>query len=448
MVRRVWFFQPRTRAKANYANADGAEQVWPPWFAGFLAGAAHAVGLEARLVDARTDPGWQRVVAGLGREDVVAVSVMTGAAIIDAIVASEMVREQGGFVVWGGPHPTLFPEQTLAQSPAHAVVPGFGFAGLRLLLGHLTGAGAPPGRTATVLVKDGCSWRGSLGTPRGRGGVLRAVDVEPDLDLVGDWGPYVNADAAISPRTVNYVTSEGCLRRCTFCSEPRTSANTWYVRDVHQSVAVVEDLVRRSRAGGVKLHDPNFFHDPVRAGLFANLFAETVGLPWAASLHPADLAAMGDRQLRHLAAQGLCRVLVGLETPVPELVRLAGKRYDPAVIPVLAGRLAQAGIRGMFTFIVGWPDAPAEHYDQTIACAHQIRRVWDEHQCKIHFLEPWPGTPVHRLLVRRGGLASPQTLREWSRIDYYQAQYAALHDERYTTVVREANAVLSPYVEA
>jgi hypothetical protein len=99
-----------------------------------------------------------------------------------------------------------------------------------------------------------------------------------------------------------------------------------YVRPVERSVQVIAGMAARSRCDGVKLHDPNFFHGADRADLFAGLFAEQVGLPWAASLHPADLLACGDRSLERMAGAGLCRVLMGLESPVPELVRLAGKR--------------------------------------------------------------------------------------------------------------------------
>jgi anaerobic magnesium-protoporphyrin IX monomethyl ester cyclase len=278
-------------------------------------------------------------------------------------------------------------------------------------------------------------------------GLLLAPDVAPDLDVVADWEPYDNPDVAIADRTVNYVTSEGCLRRCTFCSEPQTSGHAWYVRDVDRSVASIADMVRRAAATGLKLHDPNFFHDEHRSTLFADRFAEQVSLPWAASLHPANLQAMPDDRLHRLAGSGLRRVLIGLETPVPELVKLSGKRYDPAGIPQMARRLAQAGIRGMFTFIVGWPGADPGHYRQTIDAAHAIRDVWAEHQCKIHFLEPWPGTPIFRMLQRQG-LSYPDTLDGWARIDYYQAQYAGLHDPAYTDVVRQANAQLSPYVDA
>jgi anaerobic magnesium-protoporphyrin IX monomethyl ester cyclase len=155
-LQRVVFFQPRTWAAAHYTNGAGAEQTWTPWFAPFLAGAARAAGLHTELVDARIDPCWRQRIAAIGPADVLAASVMTGAAITDAVEASTVARELGAYVIWGGPHPTLFPQQTLQQSPAHAVVPTFGYAGLQLLLAHLTGHRQPPGPTLPrVLTETG-----------------------------------------------------------------------------------------------------------------------------------------------------------------------------------------------------------------------------------------------------------------------------------------------------
>jgi anaerobic magnesium-protoporphyrin IX monomethyl ester cyclase len=445
----VWFFQPRTLAKANYANGGGREQTWTPWWACYLAPAATADGLRVHLIDARIDPDGRVRVAALGDTDVLAVTTMTGAALRDALDASALARSRGSYVVRGGSHATLFPAECLAESPAHAVVPGFGYAGFGLLLRRLTGTAPPPSPGDPRILTEGGALLPLIRPAAARhGGLIDAVDLVPSLDLVTDWEGYVNPDVAIAARTVNYVTSEGCLRRCTFCSEPQTSGHSWYVRPIALAVDTIADMAGRAAATGIKLHDPNFFHDPQRAGEFARRLAAQVALPWAASLHPADLQSMPDEQLHAAAAAGLCRVLVGMETPVPALIKLSNKRYDPDGITQMVRRLTAAGIRGMFTFIVGWPGADPAHYQQTIDCAFAIREIDPLHQCKIHFLEPWPGTPIAKQLQRRGYGPMPSTLEGWAQVDYYQAQIAGLHDPTYTAIVRTANRALSPYIDA
>ena len=444
-IRRIVFFQPRTLAGENYLNSNHEEQCWVPWAALFLSPNAIRVGFSVSLIDARVTPEWAKQLEELGPSDMLAVSVMTGHAIRDAVCASEIARERGSRVIWGGPHVTLFPQQTLRQAPVDAVLPGFGYGPLTELMAHLERGQWPSTHGNGVYVQNDPGWPSPPPAPQLKG--VEKVLSAPHLELIEDWRPYLNADVAIADRTINFITSEGCERRCTYCSEPRTSGMTWLTRDVEDSVAVSQELISRSGANGLKLHDPNFFHNMSRARAFAYGFSRTVGLPWAATMHPADLAAADGSLLNELAQLGLARVLVGLESPDPKLVKLAAKDYDPATIPQLVSKLAGAGIRGMFTFIVGWPDASEEHYNRTIESAVSIRDVWGEHQAKIHFLEPWPGTPIFNLMVRRG-FQLPATLNEWAEIDYYQARYAAIHDQTKVREVRAANKTLSPYVDA
>jgi len=371
---------------------------------------------------------------------VLAVSVMTGHAIRDAIEASRQAKASGAVVVWGGPHPTLFAQEVAAEPFVDHVITGFGARAFGRLVFELARGGPAP------VVTDS---RGSAGpTPVTLlKGPTRAVPFAPAVDLISSWDGYTNADQAIGERSVNTITSEGCLRRCTYCSEPTTSGHSWLTYDIEQCAQTAVEVTRRAGADGLKLHDPNFLHDLPRGLLFARLFSRAAGLPWAATIHPADLLDICDADLATLAGHGLRRVLVGLESPVQKLVDLAGKRYDVSRIPELARKLERHEIAGMFTFIVGWPDAADDHYQATIDAAYGLRALSGRHQAKIHFLEPWPGTPMHKLMARRDPLPV-RSLMDWADIDYYFAHLPQLHAPGWETAIRAANEELSPYVEA
>jgi radical SAM superfamily enzyme YgiQ (UPF0313 family) len=438
---KVVYFQPRLQAGRHYRNGAGDEQVWAPWWALLLHQHAETATRPAVLVDARLDENWQRVLATeLGPGAVLACSVMTGHAISDAVEASRLARQAGAVVVWGGPHPTLFADEVAAEPFVDHVVRGFGALPFARVLADLR-AGRP-----VPAVVDG---RGRAGpTPvTVHGGPVPSVAFDPALGLVPDWGRYVNADQALGERAVNIVTSEGCLRRCTFCSEPQTSGRSWLTYDVAGCAAAARRVIDAADAGALKLHDPNFLHDVSRGLAFAEALTTRRPVPWAATMHPADLLAVADRDLARLASFGLRRVLVGLESPVPAVVKLAGKAYDPGRIGELARKLDSHGIAGMFTFIVGWPGAHASHYPATIEAAFAVRAVSARHQAKIHFLEPWPGTPMFTLLTRTAP-RRPRTLLEWARIDYYFASLPGVHDPAWESRIRTANQELSPYVEA
>ncbi|MFF4034555.1 B12-binding domain-containing radical SAM protein [Streptomyces sviceus] len=437
---RLVYFQPRLNAERNYRNGAGTEQVWTPWWALLLHQYVPS-DVHAELIDARTDASWEKALeAALGPDVLLAVSVMTGHAIRDSIHASKVGRAAGARVVWGGPHATLFAEDLEREPYIDHVITGFGARSFGRLVESLR-AGAPVPRTT-----DSRGAAGPMLVTLSRG-PTHAENFAPDLTLVSDWSRYLNADQAIGHRAVNLITSEGCLRRCTYCSEPATSGHSWLAYDVEQCADVASEVIERADADSLKLHDPNFLQDLPRGVRFGQLLQERVGKPWAATLHPSDLLDIADDDLARLSASGLRRVLVGLESPVQELVNLAGKRYDVTRIPEIATKLARHDIAGMFTFIVGWPGATEPHYQQTIDSAFGIKDVSAEHQAKIHFLEPWPGTPIFKLISRT--LPQPiRTTEDWANIDYYFAHLPKLHSTEWEVAIRQANEELSPYVEA
>ncbi|WP_374692046.1 radical SAM protein [Accumulibacter sp.] len=435
----IVYFQPRLSAGLNYRNGEGREQIWCPWWALLLHQHAEAAGVKGILVDARRDEGWRaQLGSNLSPASVLAISVLTGHAIRDAIEASEIAKSCGALVVWGGPHATLFPVEVSQEAFVDHVIAGYGGS----VFGRMVAA-MRDGVTIPSVI-DARGSRGQAVTIR-RGPIVSST-FKPTLGLVADWSQYTNADQAIGVRAVNIVTSEGCLRNCTYCSEPATSDRSWLTYDVEDCALAAHSVISGAGADSIKLHDPNFLHDRARGLRFARALS-SARVPWAATLHPADLLDLGEDDLGELAACGLRRVLVGLESPVKELVKLAGKAYDTDRTVEMAEKLARHRIAGMFTFIVGWPGAETDHYGRTIDEAFTLRAVWSGHQAKIHFLEPWPGTPIFNLISRSGGLPS-RSLIEWAEIDYYFAHHQGLHDPTWEQKVREANAELSPYVEA
>ncbi len=436
----VIFVQPRLDAKQNYVEASGREQIWTPLFALALAPAAHEFDVKPELLDLRVTSvdQYELLVDKFSERSIVAISVMTGNAIHDALEITNQAKEKKSCVIWGGPHPTIFPEETLAQSGADFVISGFGYVPFYCLVRYLqTGAAVPE-----VVSKQ---IHGHVSVPVSA--TLEQPHIpQPDLSLVDRWDYYVNADISIGSRVISFVTSEGCTQHCTFCSEPRTSNFSWFTKPLRELIPILKRNVELSRADAVKLFDPNFFPDKERVSEFASMMREEVGVGWAATLHPKDLDAYDVSFFKQSRSSGLRRVLVGLESPVLEAVKLSGKLYDPTRIYEMVKKLADSDISGMFTFIVGWPGLDSAHYYKTIECALSIREIDARHQCKIHFLEPWPGTALGNLYTRLG-FSFPDTLQKWADVNYYDAQLN-LHVKSLEDLVHEANVQLSPYVSA
>lgn len=130
-------------------------------------------------------------------------------------MASKLGRAQGAIVIWGGTHPTLFPEQVANQEFVDIVIQGFGAQAFGTAIRSIS-----QGRhSAENVVYDG---RGvSSGVPvtlsRRPGG---SVQFLPDLGLVRDWALHRNADVAIGENEVTilqYQDTSGTLVRYARC---------------------------------------------------------------------------------------------------------------------------------------------------------------------------------------------------------------------------------------
>lgn len=440
--RKIYFLQCTTEAKSNYSNSASKEQIWTPWFALAIAPIARKYGIEVELIDARVDCAWRDKLRRITSEDVLAVSVITGNAIKCAVEATEIAdRSSKPLIILGGIHPTLFPRETLAESGADLVIMGSAYKVFDYICGCLSGKHKMKNIEGRLLLKNEAGFRSCL----------KADCTEDMLDywlpLVPDWEPYINADIAINTRTLNFVSSEGCPMRCRFCSEPVTSHNRWLARDAQSVAKGILTMVQLSGANGIKFHDANFFVNKKRAFEIISLAFQECSVRWAASIHPQDALNLTADELKLLSKSGLSRLLIGLESPNKEVIKVAAKNYDPTKIADLAEKLKLYGIVGMFTYIVGWPNISESHYQETIDNAYMIKKIWNEHQAKIHFLEPWPGTVIYEE-ARLAGYVAPSSLMEWANVDYYQEQFHRIYDKNLKELIRNANLELCPYVDA
>src|ERR1019366_7265323 len=102
-------------------NSFGTAVITPRWLF-VLAAATPAMAGDPILVDESIE---QIVPESIQAGDIVGISVHTGNA-LRGYEVGRMARNQGAWVIYGGIHATLFPEEALELGEAHAVVKGDG----------------------------------------------------------------------------------------------------------------------------------------------------------------------------------------------------------------------------------------------------------------------------------------------------------------------------------
>ena len=367
---------PRIHLINPSTQSFGVAVITPRWLY-VLAAATGTEWGDPRIVDETLDPlDPDSVAAG----DVVGIGIHTGNA-LRGYEIGRAARLRGAWVVFGGIHATLFPDEAARYGLAHAVVKGDGD-----LIWPKVVADCFAGRPASVY----------------EGGRISGDDFAAARWDLLPQGRYMWASVQ---------TVRGCPKHCSFCSVWRTDGQEPRQRGVDR---VVREIVELRRIGFrfIALADDNFypvtFEDLAQAKRRADrtrlreleamrderfaLMARLAELPddlvfytqitMEAAEDPAFLVAM--KRARILGA------LIGVESVTREGLKDVYKGFnlygDELVTRLRAFR--RHGIHVLGSFIFGLNSDSADTFDATVALAERADLTF----AQFVLLTPFPGT--------------------------------------------------------
>lgn len=335
------------------------------------------------------------------------VTVVTGRPIADALRVSQFVKERRPDlpVIWGGWHPSIFPDQCLASPYVDAVVTG---------QGEETFAEAVQ-RLVEKRGLDNCqgiTFRYNGRTVRNPPRPFIDVNRFPPLDFSFlDVARYIEKRRA---PVLDFCSSQGCPWRCTFCSEPLINQRRWSGLEGPRLVSDLAALVKRYGFQDVHFMDELFFVNPKRVRSFAEaLIASDVRLRWRATARADEIARAEDEFLALVRRSGGYHIFVGAESGSQAILNRIKKDISVEQIWVTAEKLHRFGFQGTFTFIVGFPHETPETTWETIEMAKRLRDMDSGFDTPLLFFTPYPGTEEYLALAREG-VPLPGTLEEWA----------------------------------
>ncbi len=252
-------------------------------------------------------------------------------------------------------------------------------------------------------------------------------------------GDYIRDDPTVASRTLNYVSSQGCVYKCQFCYE-LTYQRKYSAMRADGLVADIAALQDGYGINGVKFYDADWFVNIKRAVAFCEeLIDSGRDISWAASINPNDILKArraGVPLLERVAASGGTRLLMGVESGNDRLLRdVVKKEVTRAQILDVAGEIAASGLLGSYTFIVGFPGETDEEQEDTYRIIEELRTLTPAPETRVHLFAPYPGTPLYGAALQHG-FVPPESLEEWSHFDYYTSLTPWTSDE----TVRRARA--------
>jgi len=354
----------------------GVGVITPRWL--FVLAAATPESYGEPLITDETLEQWDPHSVSSG--DVVGIGIHTGNA-SDGYAIGKKARERGAFVIFGGIHATLYPDEALSLGGAHSVVKG-------------------DGDLVWARVLEDCV-RGTP-LPLYEGGKVEGAEFKPARWSLVARNKYMWASVQ---------TVRGCPKHCSFCSVWKTDGQRPRQRHVD---AVIDEIVTLRRLGFrfIALADDNFYpvtlddlaaasrrQEKSRLNELSAIRAERFELMEGLASLPADMvfytqitmeAAEDPEFLEAMRRAHIRGALIGVEAVTAEGLKDVYKDFnmsgDRLVDRLRAFRHHDIHVLGSFIF--GLPSDRAETFDLTAKLAEQSGVTF----AQFVMLTPFPGT--------------------------------------------------------
>jgi anaerobic magnesium-protoporphyrin IX monomethyl ester cyclase len=343
------------------------------------------------------------------RPDFIAIRTASGSCPHDLKVAERLRQNFSGPIVFCGPHAAVEADALLASSAVDAVIEGEAPA-LFLALAQKNGALDVPG----VLRK---------GMARGAARLMPDLDVlpVPRWDLV-DYRKYTFVTAQ---------TSWGCPLGCSYCPYPVTQGKAWRTRSVAAVVNEFTTLGTKYKLPFVMLRDPLFTLERKRTLELCSALAQA-GTPimWGCETR---IDTLDEELIAAMAAAGCIRVVYGVESTRPDVLRGVGRRG--ATLEQTRKTTALLKRYGMLTYafyMIGLPGETPDSTREMIDFAIDL----DTNAASFSAATPFKGTGLERLGRDTGVITTKDPLHLTSCIP--SMRNAAMSPEEIGAFYREA----------
>lgn len=405
-----------------------------------------AAGFSVEIIDQRVNEDWRAKVraAAAAKPVFFGVSSMTGVQIKGGLQASRIVKEVAPDVpvVWGGVHPSLLPDQTLAHPDVDIVVIGEGDATAPDLARALV-----EGRALDTV--DGLGFKRDGAPLRTKPRALLEVEKLPSTDytLIPDIDAYKVTAFYTGKASLAYQSSRGCAHPCGYCYNLEFNDMRFRARSPARVVDEIENLITRFDLKAVFMLDDNFFQSKRRVGEIAErILARGLDVEFYNANCRIDYISRYDVEfLKMLGRAGIRELRIGIESGSNTTQQRIDKYTTFDECLVANRKLREAGIVPHYNFMVGFPEETLTEVSDTLRL---MDRLLDEnpdafvYNCSL--FSPYPGTPLYDVAVG-AGWTPPSRLEDWVTAEFKDLNVAATPAwSRYICDVHE----FSGYIDA
>ncbi len=371
----------------------------------------------------------------IGKPLFVGISSIHGSQIRYGLEFARRVRALDSSIplVWGGVHPTLLPEQTVASEFVDIVVRGEGEQTL-LELADKFSAGEPLDEIKGITFKSAGTIRS---TPDRELMDLDEIPIELPFDLL----PLDKYPTLKSGR-FHIQTSRGCPHECGFCYNTVYNRRTWRGKSARRVVDEIEYVLEKFPH--IRIIDPiddNFFVDQRRVmDICQEILNRKIKVSWRANCRFDYMSEYGKDFIELLAKSGCSEIDFGGETGSKRLLSLINKDIttEQMIRSVENLRKWAPSIEPFVSWMSGLPTETEDDLMKTCDLMDRMSEVNPKTQHYGVFLyTPFPSPILDSLGPE---FKPPQSFGEWGKAEVFHFK-PPWHSKRYVDKLQDVSTV-------
>lgn len=388
-------------------------------------------GFKVKILDLRLhSDDWQKQIDDHMTSgcSLVGLSVMTGHPIKTSLKISKYIKSHYNTpIVWGGPHPTILPEQTLENENIDYIIRDWGSKALFQLIQWIKGySNELEGVLGLGYKKNG---KIILNPNQCNFEMLDFRDLPYHLvDITSNNYNRLNNGEVIFP----IFTAVGCPYKCTFCMSPavykKIKGKKWIPYGADYVIGHIEYLFDKYDFRRLQVYDDDSFVDIDRMRKFiqkyiARGFHEKFVLDFRGA-RINELDKMDDAFLELMVQANVEMMAIGVESGSDMILKKMNKGISVEQIVRVNRKLARyTQLRPHYNFFCGVPEETLKSLNQTKELLLEL--VKENPNCYLGVGADWkplPGSVMTERAVANFGLSLPKRLEDWSSIDSFDAK--------------------------
>lgn len=344
----------------------------------------HVLDCLAEEIDHETFPAYLQQV----KPDVIGIQVMTFT-LIDALLLAKTVRKAfpKARIVFGGPHPTIYPQETVQLPEVDIVIAGEGeytFAELLKALQH----------RCTPENVSGVFTRNNFQRPVTWQHINDLNELKMPARHLCDTNKYTSPLARKNPITT-MMSSRGCPGRCIFCDRPQMG-KTFRSRS---ALSVFREMRYCKEELGIQeiiFYDDTFTINRQRVlDICELIITNGLNIYWDIR---ARIDTMTPEMISKLREAGCHRIHYGIEAGSPRIQKRLRKPIDFNNAKKIFAFSRKEGIETLGYFMIGCPDEAKEDLKKTF----ELLRSLPMDYANIGIFTPYPGTEIYQEALESG----------------------------------------------